>query len=65
MTEDEKIIVGDSPESETDSIGISCYFDSSVGCSAILVDTPGFDDSRVEHNNSMILTKIANFLLEE
>ena len=65
MTEDEKIIVGDSPESETDSIGISCYFDSNIGCSVILVDTPGFDDSHDEHKDSMILTKIANFLLEE
>ena len=65
LTEDENIEIGHDPESQTDSINVSCYFDGDAGLSTTLVDTPGFDDSRDGHSDVDILKKISDFLMKE
>ncbi|EGN94257.1 hypothetical protein SERLA73DRAFT_188041 [Serpula lacrymans var. lacrymans S7.3] len=62
LTKDENIHIGHGQESQTDQINTSCYFDPSIGRSVVLVDTPGFDDSRDGVSDVDILEKIAKFL---
>ena len=65
LTQDKKIRVGHSTESETNFVLTSRYFDPESGCSVTLVDTPGFDDSREGVSDVHILENITNFLQEE
>ena len=65
LTNDERIHIGHDPESETSDIQTARYVDEETGRSAMLIDTPGFDDSREGITDTDILEKIAQFLEPE
>ncbi|KAG6379516.1 hypothetical protein JVT61DRAFT_10007 [Boletus reticuloceps] len=65
LTNDERIHIGHDPESETSDIQTACYVDGKTGLSVMLIDTPGFDDSREGVADTDILEKIACFLEPE
>ncbi|KAN0097942.1 hypothetical protein V8E55_002388, partial [Tylopilus felleus] len=65
LTNDERIHIGHDPESETSDIQTARYVDEETGRSAMLIDTPGFDDSRESITDTDILEKIAQFLEPE
>ena len=62
-TNDDNIRIGHDLESQTTDITTSRY--TQDGISVVLVDTPGFDDSREGITDTDILGKIADFLQEE
>ena len=63
LTNDDNIRIGHDLESQTTDITTSRY--TQDGISVVLVDTPGFDDSREGITDTDILGKIADFLQEE
>ena len=65
LTNDQKIGIGHSQESETFDIQTSNYIDQGTGRSVMLIDTPGFDDSREGVTDTDILEKIVQFLEPE
>jgi len=65
ITGDENIEIGHDPESQTNSINVSCYFNEDAGLSMTLVNTPGFNNSCDGHSNVDTLRKISDFLLKE
>jgi len=65
MSGDTSVDVGDSLESETSKIQVVRFFDQASGRNVVLVDTPGFDDSRAGVTDTDILKEIAQYLLEE
>lgn len=46
LTGDDRIHIGHGPSSETSVIQTAQYVDQKTGRTVILIDTPGFDDSR-------------------
>ncbi|KAK2466545.1 hypothetical protein APHAL10511_001407 [Amanita phalloides] len=64
LSGDTSVHVGDSLESQTSDIQIVPFRDSETGRNVIIVDTPGFDDSRAGVTDTDILKAIASFLLE-
>ena len=62
---DTTIRVGDSPKSETSEIQVVRFVDPSSSRNIVIVDTPGFDDSRSEVTDTDILKKITAFLLDQ
>jgi hypothetical protein len=46
LTGDETINIGHGPTSETSIIQLAKYEDHKTGRTVVLIDTPGFDDSR-------------------
>jgi hypothetical protein len=62
LTGDQNIRIGHGQESQTDQVETSVYFDSISNCSVVLVDTPGFDDSRHGISGTDILQRIVYFL---
>ncbi|KAN0097943.1 hypothetical protein V8E55_002389, partial [Tylopilus felleus] len=65
LTNDERIHIGHDPESETFNIQTAHYVDEMTGRSVMLIDTPGFDDSREGVTDTDILEKIVRFLEPE
>ena len=65
LTNDPKIHIGHSTDSETSEVQTSSYTDQKTGRSVMLIDTPGFDDSREGVTDTDILEKIAKFLEPE
>ncbi|KAJ6562431.1 P-loop containing nucleoside triphosphate hydrolase protein [Mycena capillaripes] len=65
VTGDESIVIGHSIESETTEVQTSTFRDPATGRKVILVDTPGFDDSRAGVTDTDVLKKIAEFLVNE
>ncbi|KAJ7785227.1 P-loop containing nucleoside triphosphate hydrolase protein [Mycena maculata] len=62
---DASVQVGDSLESETDEVQVVRFVDPTSGRKVTIVDTPGFDDSRVGITNTSVLKMIAEFLVQE
>ena len=60
---DPSVKIGDDLESETSEIQVVRCADSS-GHNVVIVDTPGFGDSRAGVSDAVILKKITAFLLE-
>ncbi len=65
MSGDTSVDVGDSLESETSKIQVVRFFDQASGRNVVLVDTPGFDDSRAGVTDTDILKEITQYLLEQ
>lgn len=57
--------MGDSLDSETDDVMKIAFTDQVSGRKVVLVDTPGFDDSRDGRTDTEILRKISEFMLNE
>jgi len=51
--------------SETSEIQVVRFVDPNSSRNIVIVDTPGFDDSRSEVTDTDILKKITTFLLEQ
>ena len=62
---DTSVHVGHGLESETSEIQVVRFVDPKSRRRVVIVDTPGFDDSRRGDNDTDILKKIAKFLLEQ
>ena len=62
---DTSIHVGHGLESETSEIQVVRFVDPKSRRRVVIVDTPGFDDSRRGVTDTDILKKIAKFLLEQ
>ena len=62
LTGDQNIRIGHGQESQTDEVDISIYKDPIYNNSVMLVDTPGFDDSREGVSDTDILQRIVDFL---
>ena len=62
LTDDQNIRIGHGQESQTDEVIVSVYNDSIKNYSVMLVDTPGFDDSREGVSDTDILQRIVDFL---
>ena len=65
LTNDKKIRIGHNQESETFDILTANYTDQATGRSVMLIDTPGFDDSREGVTDTDILQKIVEYLEPE
>ncbi|PPQ76190.1 hypothetical protein CVT26_009364, partial [Gymnopilus dilepis] len=65
ITGDTSIKIGQSLESETSDVRVYRFRDQTRGRNVVIVDTPGFDDSRSGVTDTEILKKITNFLLED
>ena len=65
LTNDETIHIGHSQESETFDIQTADYIDQATGRPIMLIDTPGFDDSREGITDTDILQKIIDHLEPE
>jgi predicted GTPase len=65
VTKDPSIVIGDSLESETFEVQSYRFRDPTSGRTMIMVDTPGFDDSREGVTDTEILKRVANFLIKE
>jgi hypothetical protein len=57
--------VGHSINSETEDVQVVRFLDHTSGHNVVLVDTPGFDDSRSNVSDTDTLKKITEFLLHE
>ncbi|KAK2466548.1 hypothetical protein APHAL10511_001410 [Amanita phalloides] len=64
LSGDSTVHVGDNLESETSTVQVVPFRDRESGRNVIIVDTPGFDDSRAGVTDTDILKTIATFLLE-
>lgn len=58
------VVTSDGLESETSEIRDIRFVDRATGRNVIIVDTPGFDDSRQGVTDTDILKKITQFLLD-
>ncbi|KAL0065532.1 hypothetical protein AAF712_007443 [Marasmius tenuissimus] len=66
VTGDPTVKVGESMESETSEVKDYRFFHEDSGREVILVDTPGFDDSRTDAiNDTDVLKMISGFLVRE
>ena len=65
LTGQPSVAVGNSLDSETGEVVPIHFTDSASARNVVVVDTPGFDDSRQGVTDTDILTKIAKFLLSE
>ncbi|KAK2466551.1 hypothetical protein APHAL10511_001413 [Amanita phalloides] len=65
LTGDTSVNVGNGLESETSHIQVVPFRDPESSRKVIIVDTPGFDDSREGVTDTDVLKRIAEFLLEE
>ncbi|KAJ3842821.1 P-loop containing nucleoside triphosphate hydrolase protein [Lentinula raphanica] len=65
LTGDKNARVGDTLDSETDDVVKIAFTDPVSGRKVVLVDTPGFDDSRDGRTDTEILRKISEFMLSE
>ncbi|KAJ3740298.1 P-loop containing nucleoside triphosphate hydrolase protein [Lentinula detonsa] len=65
LTGDANVRVGDSLDSETDEVVKIPFIDPVSGRKVVLVDTPGFDDSRDGRTDTEILRKISEFMISE
>ncbi|KAF5372403.1 hypothetical protein D9757_011616 [Collybiopsis confluens] len=65
LSGDDSVKTGDSLESETIDVRCIDFVDEESGRKVILVDTPGFDDSRDGVTDTDILKKVTDFLLKE
>ncbi|KIK57234.1 hypothetical protein GYMLUDRAFT_46492 [Collybiopsis luxurians FD-317 M1] len=65
LSGDQTVKTGDSLESETIDVQQVSFQDEQTGHRIILVDTPGFDDSRDGMSDTEVLRKITGFLLDE
>ena len=61
---DSSVKIGHGLESETSKIQVVRFVDTS-GRNIVIVDTPGFGDSRPGVNDTKILEEITAFLLEQ
>ncbi|KAG9311529.1 P-loop containing nucleoside triphosphate hydrolase protein [Chiua virens] len=62
LTNDDNILVGHKQQSETFGAQAAHYTDQATGRPIVLIDTPGFDDSREGITDTDILEKIVQFL---
>ncbi|KAF8699742.1 hypothetical protein AX14_000905 [Amanita brunnescens Koide BX004] len=65
LSGDTSVGVGDSLESETVDVQLVRFLDPISRRNIVLVDTPGFDDSRPEITDTEVLKRIGSFLVEE
>jgi predicted GTPase len=72
ITGNENIKIGHGQDSETNDIGVWEFFDKTTGRQVVLIDTPGFDDSRGDDPDADqklsdvdILQMIVDFLTTE
>ncbi|KAJ3981023.1 lipoxygenase [Lentinula detonsa] len=65
LTEDTGVKIGSSLDSLTTDVQLFRFLDHTSGRNIVLVDTPGFDDSRSDITDTAVLKKIAAFLLNE
>ena len=64
LSGDASVVTSDGLESETSEIRDIRFVDCATGRNVIIVDTPGFDDSRPGVTDTDILKKITQFLLD-
>ena len=64
LSGDASVVTSDGVESETSEIRDIRFVDRATGRNVIIVDTPGFDDSRQGVTDTDILKKITQFLLD-
>lgn len=64
LSGDASVVTSDGLESETSEIRDIRFVDRATGRNVIIVDTPGFDDSRPGVTDTDILKKITQFLLD-
>ena len=57
--------MGDELESETSEVQVVRFLDPATNRNIVVVDTPGFDDSREGVTDTDILKKITDFMLTE
>ena len=62
LTNDDNIHIGHNQQSETFGVQTTHYIDRTNGSSVMLIDTPGFDDSRECVTDTDLLEKIVRFL---
>lgn len=62
LTGDDTINIGHGPTSETSTIQTAQYVDQKTGCTVVLIDTPGFDDSREGITDMDVLEMISRTL---
>ncbi|KAF5344097.1 hypothetical protein D9758_008875 [Tetrapyrgos nigripes] len=65
LTGDNTVKIGNTLNSETSEIQLIRFIDPASRRKVVIVDTPGFDDSRSGVTNTNVLTTITEFLLEE
>ncbi|KAF5367597.1 hypothetical protein D9757_010648 [Collybiopsis confluens] len=65
LTGDSSVKVSDSLESETRAVKVVRFTDRTSGRNITIVDTPGFDDSRTDITDTVVLKEITSFLLDE
>ena len=65
LSGDTSVGVGDSLESETADIQVVHFRDPASRRKVLLVDTPGFDDSRQGITDTAVLKMIGAFLVKE
>ena len=65
LTGDERIIIGNDIESETNDVQDYIMYDRDTGHKVKIVDTPGFDNSRNGVTDTDILRKISEFLVNK
>jgi hypothetical protein len=65
LTGDENIVIGHNIDSETIDVMPYILYDQNSDRKVVLVDTPGFDDSRLDVSDTEILRRIADFLVNE
>ncbi|KAJ4490086.1 P-loop containing nucleoside triphosphate hydrolase protein, partial [Lentinula aciculospora] len=65
LTNNSGVKIGNNLDSQTSDVQIFRFKDNVSGRNVVLVDTPGFDDSRNDITDTAVLKKIAEFLLSK
>ncbi|KAJ3873810.1 lipoxygenase [Lentinula edodes] len=65
LTNNTGVKIGNNLDSQTSDVQVFHFFDKFSGRNIVLVDTPGFDDSRNDITDTAVLKKIAEFLLNK
>jgi len=63
LTGDENVMIGQDIESETMDVQAWVFNEEESGRKVVVVDTPGFDDTRDDMTDTEVLKKITDFLV--
>ncbi|KAJ4480271.1 P-loop containing nucleoside triphosphate hydrolase protein [Lentinula aciculospora] len=65
LTNNTSVKIGNNIDSLTSEVQVFRLLDHTSGHNIVVVDTPGFDDSRSDITDTAILKKITEFLLNQ